>query len=64
MAKVLRYLRTNLRAVLKELDLIRYREGRGSVTYRVARYFGKVQMRAFRRVGNAERAWEAPFHSF
>jgi cephalosporin hydroxylase len=63
-AKVLRYLRTNLRGALKELDLSKYREERGRVTYRVARYFGKVQLTAFRRVGNVERAWDAAFHSF
>ena len=63
-AKVLRYVRTNFPAILEELDLSRCREGRDSVTYSVARYFGKVQMRAFRRVGDSERAWDVPFRSF
>ena len=63
-AKVLRFLRTNLHGALEELDLSGYREKRGRVTYRVARYFKKVQMTAFRRVGNVERAWDASFYSF
>jgi len=62
-AKVLRYLRTNLR-VVQEINLSCYPEGRQNLTYSVAQYFGKVQMRAFRRIGDADRAWDAPFHSF
>jgi Methyltransferase domain len=63
-AKVLQFLRTSSREALGELDLSNYREMRGPFTYRVARYFGRVQMTAFRRIGNVERAWDAPFCSF
>jgi cephalosporin hydroxylase len=64
-AKVLRFLRTSApRGALEELDLSNYREKQDRLIYRVARYFGKVQMTAFRRVGNCERAWDAPFCRF
>jgi cephalosporin hydroxylase len=63
-AKVLQFLRTSVpRTGLKELDLSCYRE-KDKFTYRVARYLGKVQLTAFRRVGKVERDWDAPFHSF
>jgi cephalosporin hydroxylase len=64
-AKVLRFLRTSVsRSALEELDLRHYRENKGQFTFRVARFVGKVQLTAFRRVGNIERAWDAAFHSF
>jgi hypothetical protein len=63
-AKVLRFLRKSLPRSLEELDLSKYRERRERVRYRVARYLGKVQMTAFRRVGNLERRWDAPFRPF
>jgi hypothetical protein len=49
---------------LEELDLSHYREKQNRFIYSVARRFGKVQMTAFRRIDNVERAWDAPFHSF
>jgi len=63
-AKVLRFLRTSLRATLEELNLSPYKEGRERITYHIARFLGKTQMTAFRRVGNVERSWDAAFHSF
>jgi hypothetical protein len=62
-AKVIRFLRTSTQG-LEELDLSHYREMRDRFSYRLARYFRKVQLTAFRRVGNVDRAWDAPFHSF
>jgi hypothetical protein len=63
--KVLRFLRTNCGAGLEEIDLAPYRADRGrSLRYRAARMLGKVQMTAFRRVGNITRSWNAPFRSF
>ena len=67
-AKVLRFLRTSVPPkALEELDLSHYRGKQDQFScfsYRVARYFRKVQLTAFRRVGNVDRAWDAPFHSF
>lgn len=63
-AKVLRFIRANMQPGLEEVDLTRFREPRPSLRYRLARRLGKVQLTAFRRVGNVERAWDAPFHSF
>jgi predicted O-methyltransferase YrrM len=62
--KVIRFLRTNLRLALTELDLSLFRNRSERIPYRVARYFEKVQLTAFRRVGNVERNWNAPFHAF
>ena len=64
-AKVIGFLRTNLSASLEELDLTSYRaEDQRGLSYRAAKWMGKVQLTAFRRVGPAEREWNAPFHSF
>jgi hypothetical protein len=63
-AKAIRFLRTNRRGVLEELDLSRYRENRGDVTRRAARYFGRVHLTAFRRVGSVDRESDAVFRSF
>jgi hypothetical protein len=63
--KVLRFLRANCRKGLEEIDLAPFRSDRGmTARYRTARILGKVQMTAFRRVGEISRAWNAPFHSF
>jgi cephalosporin hydroxylase len=61
-AKVVRFLRTNTE--LKELDLSSYRNKKDVLTYQVARYFRKVQLTAFHRVGSIERAWDAAFCPF
>lgn len=64
-AKTLRFLRTSVpRAALEEVDLRHYREKGNQLSYRIARYFRQVQLTAFRRIGDVERAWDAPFHSF
>ena len=63
-AKVLKFLRTNVpRTALEGLDLSCYRQ-KWQFIYRAAHWCGKVQLTAFRRVGNVERAWDAAFHSF
>jgi Methyltransferase domain len=63
-AKVIAFLRSNLHGALDELDLSRYRKKEERLCYRVARYFDKVQLIAFRRVGSVERNWDAAFRSF
>ena len=60
-AKVLRFLRKTV-PHLEEIDLSLYRQDR--LAYRIGRLFGKVQLSAFRRVGNVERVWNAPYRSF
>ena len=63
--KVLKFLRTNCRMSLKEIDLGPYRADRGTtLRYRAARMLGKVQMTAFRRIGQIDRDWNAPYHPF
>jgi cephalosporin hydroxylase len=63
-AKVLRFLRKNLREALSEVDLAPYRADGDGWGYRMGRLLGKVQLTAFKRVGNCEREWNAPFVSF
>ena len=64
-AKVIKFLRTNLKASLPEIDLSPYREDRGkSFKYQLARRLGRTQMTAFRRAGEVARAWDAVFSDF
>jgi hypothetical protein len=63
-AKVLKFLRGSIGTGLEELDLTRFRERPKSLSYRLGRALGKVQLTAFLRVGEVERVWDAPFHSF
>ena len=64
-AKVLRFIRANLSQQLPELDLAPYRGDRGrSLRYRAARWLGKSQLSAFRRVGAIDRPWDSPFRPF
>jgi hypothetical protein len=64
-AKVLRFITRNLNSVLTELDLDPYRLDSGRpLRYKAAKFLGKVQMRAFRKTGPAERSWDAKFSDF
>lgn len=64
-AKVIRFIQRNGANALSEVELGPYREtGRASFGYRVARLLDRVQMRAFRRIGEVERLWNAPFRRF
>jgi hypothetical protein len=63
--KVLRFIRSNLAGSLDEVDLSPYRPDQGrSVHYRIARRLGRVQLTAFRRVGNVVREWNAELRGF
>jgi hypothetical protein len=63
--KVLRFIRRSLSLSLEEVDLAPCRPDRGiSIRYRFARRLGRVQMTAFRRVGNVVRNWNAEYRSF
>lgn len=55
--KVVRFLRTNMRSCLVEVNLSGYRTGNPYV-YRIAKILDRVQLTAFRRAGPTERAWE------
>jgi cephalosporin hydroxylase len=63
-AKVLRFLHTNLRGGLEELDLSFAKRQQDRFKYRLARMAGRVQLTAFRRIGNVERAWDAGVRRF
>ena len=64
-AKVLGFIRSSLAPGIEELDLSKYRPSRsGGAIYRAARWFGKVQLTAFRKTGSCQRKWNAPFRPF
>lgn len=63
--KFLHFIRCNLSSAFAEMDLTLYRGESGkSLKYRMARFVGKTQMTAFRRVGPPSRAWDAEFADF
>jgi len=63
-AKVISFLRASIPG-MEELDLSNYRESGGERwRYRAARLLGKLQLTAFRRSGDVERQWNAPFQRF
>lgn len=64
-AKVVAFIRNCLAPDIEELDLSEYRPtGTSGIAYRIARWFGKVQLTAFRKRETCERNWNAPFRSF
>jgi len=64
-SKVLRFLRTNYKDLVEEIDLRPYRStGDNGLKYMVARKLGKAQLTAFRRLGPVERSWDAAFSRF
>jgi len=63
-AKVLRFVVKNLAASFREIDLGPYRLDRGGMRYRAAKWLGKIQVRAFKKTGPAERIWNAKFANF
>src|SRR5262249_8074403 len=63
-AKVLRFIRTNMRQGLEEIDLMPFRENSKDFVIRVARRLGKLQLTAFRRVGEIDRPWNAALVPF
>lgn len=63
--KVIRFIRSNMRPSLAEVDLSPYRnDSKTSLPYRLARHLGKIQLTAFRRVGSVAREWNARFVDF
>ena len=60
-ATVLRFLRRSCQGGMQEMDLIPFREGKLRLPYRLARKLKKVQLTAFRRIGEIERAWDSRF---
>jgi predicted O-methyltransferase YrrM len=64
-AKVLAFIRKNLGGAFQEFGLNLYRFDKGrSWRYRAATLLGKRQFCAFRRVGKADREWDAEYRRF
>lgn len=61
--KALRFARGNFRHCLEELDLTPFR-GATSLRYRVAQTLGRVQLTAFRKIGEVKRHHESPLAAF
>jgi predicted O-methyltransferase YrrM len=64
-AKVLSFVRANWAGWTEEVDLSAFRaDGGKSLRYRVGGWFGRRQLRAFRRTGEDSRLWDAPLQPF
>jgi hypothetical protein len=64
-AKVLAFIRRNLRSSFEELSLGPFRaDGGRTLRYRAAKLLGKTQLSAFRRTGPADRDWNSAFTDF
>lgn len=63
-AKVLAFVTANWSGWTREIDLSGYRPDGGSLRYQAARRLGRVQLRAFTRVGRDTRAWDVPLKRF
>jgi predicted O-methyltransferase YrrM len=63
--KVTRFIERNLSQSLVDFDLGPFRADHGStVKYRVAKTLGRSQLRAFRKIGDPTRLWNASFVNF
>ena len=64
-AKVLSFIRKNMRHNLVEKDLMPFRSSEQSPwKYRVARFLGRAQLTGFEKIGDAEREWNSSFSNF
>lgn len=63
-AKVIRFIRTNWSAWIKEVNLASYRPSGNSLDYRIRRRLNRVQLTGFRRVGKGMRHWTSKFEDF
>lgn len=64
-AKVLAFIGRNLQSSFEEMRLAPFRvDGGRTLRYRAAKILGKTQLRAFRRIGPADRKWDAAFTNF
>ena len=61
-AKVVSFIRSNWSGWVPEVDLSAYRST--DWKYRIAHRLGRVQLTAFRRMGEDSRPWDAPLHRF
>jgi len=64
-AKVIRFVRRNMRHRLEEIDVAPYRaDGGRPIRYRVAKMMDRVQLTAFRKIGADRRPYDAKLVSF
>jgi hypothetical protein len=64
-AKVISFLRSNLRASIEQIDLTQYRlSSQTSIRYFLARQFGRVQLTGFRLIGEVERSYGTSLINF
>jgi hypothetical protein len=64
-AKVLKFVRTNLRDILLPVDLAEYREDQGkNLKYKVGRMTGRLQLTAFKKTNKSDREWNVRFENF
>lgn len=64
-AKVLSFVRTNLRDILVPMDLAEYREDRGeNLKYKLGKMTGRLQLTAFKKTSKSDREWNVRFQNF
>jgi predicted O-methyltransferase YrrM len=64
-AKVIRFVESNMSDQFEEMDLGEYRAGGGrTLRYRIGKALGKLQLRAFRQKAEPNRRWDVPFSRF
>lgn len=64
-AKVISFLRSNLRTGIEQIDLTPYRlSNQTNIRYYLARQFGRVQLTGFRLIGEVERAYGTSLINF
>lgn len=62
-AKVTRFIERNLKQSIVPFDLGPFRSD-VSIKYRIAKAIGRSQLKAFRRIGDPTRVWDAPLSNF
>ena len=63
--KVLKFITANFGSALQLLDLTPHRPAsQRTLRYHAARWLGRTQLTAFRKVGPSTRAWDSSFHNF
>lgn len=64
-AKVIKFIAGNMRHVLTEIDVSRFRAGGGkSLRYNVAKLVGRIQLKAFQKTGHGRRPWDSKLTQF
>lgn len=62
--KVIAFVNTNMSHCLEPYDVSKWRENGADARYKAAKMLGKLQLTGYRRIGEADRKWDAPLSKF